>query len=205
MAKLTPEEKEQLKSKVKLLEPMNMDLLNQELQLIDENYPLSMPPWAILGFQLVSGGFILTELSMMTWLCIKHRKSISVLLKFGFSLARKIHQNPSIIEHLIQQVDEFLHKNLPPDPSPRPKPKPPREKPLPTVSTSVDQASTNDTFPLPALPGATTTVSHRRTLDFITEAAQELYARGQLRVKPYAKYLKKEHRGPAHHSSEDAV
>ena len=118
MAKLTLEEKEQLKSRVKMLEPMNMDLLNQELQLIDENYPLSMPPWAILGFQLVSGGFILTELSMMIWLCVKHRKSIPVLLKFGFSLACKIHQNPSIIEHLIQQADEFLHKNPPPDPPP---------------------------------------------------------------------------------------
>ena len=71
-----------------------------------------MPPWAILGFQLVSSGFILTEidLSMMTWLCIKHRKSIPMLLKFGFSLARKIHQNLSITEHLIQQVDHFLHK-----------------------------------------------------------------------------------------------
>ena len=76
MAELTPDEKAQLKSKVKLLEPMNMDLLNQKLQLINEDYPLSLPPWAILGFQLVSGGFILTEISMMTWLCIKHRKSI---------------------------------------------------------------------------------------------------------------------------------
>ena len=138
MAKLTPEEKEQLKSRVKMLEPMNMDLLNQELQLIDEHYSLSMLPWAILGFQLVSGGFILTELSMMTWLCIKHRKSIPMLQKFGFSLAHKIHQNPSIIEHLIQQAVEFLHKNPPPDLPSRPKPKPPCEKPLPTVSASVD-------------------------------------------------------------------
>ena len=113
-----------------------MDLLNQELQLIDENYPLSMPPWAILGFQLVSGGFILTEISMMTWLCVKHRKSIPVLLKFGFSLARKIHQNPSIIEHLIQQAYEFLHKTPPLDPPPQLKPKPPHETPVPTVSTS---------------------------------------------------------------------
>ena len=33
--------------------------------------------------------------------------------------------------------------------------------------------------------------AHRRTLEFITEAAQELvYAKGQLRVKPYAGYLK---------------
>ena len=32
--------------------------------------------------------------------------------------------------------------------------------------------------------------AHRRTLEFITEAAQELYAKGQLRIKPYAGYLK---------------
>ena len=184
---------------------MNMDLLNQKLQLMDEDYPLSLPPWAILGFQLVSGGFILTEISMMTWLCIKHRKSIPVLLKFGFSLAHKIHQNPSIIEYLIQQADHFLHRTPPLDPPPRPKPKPPHEMPVPTVSASVDQASTNDTLHLPALPGATTMMSHQKTLDFITKAAQELYARGQLRVKPYAKYLKKECHGPAHKSSEDAV
>ena len=144
MAKLTQEEKAQLKSKVKLLEPMNMDLLNQKLQLMDEDY---LPPWAILGFQLVSGGFILTEISMMTWLYIKHRKSIPVLLKFGFSLAHKLHQNPSIIEHLIQKADHFLHRTSPPDPPPRPKLKPSCETPVPTVSASVDQASTNDTSP----------------------------------------------------------
>ena len=205
MAELTPDKKAQLKSKVKLLEPMNMDLLNQKLQLMNENYPLSLPSWAILGFQLVSGGFILTEISMMIWLCIKHRKSIPMLLKFGFSLAHKIHQNPSIIEHLIQQVDHFLLRTPPPDPPPRPKPEPPRETPVPAVSASVHQTSTDDTLPIPALPGATTTMSHCKTLDFITEATQELYARGQLRVKPYAKYLKKECRGPAHKLSEDAV
>ena len=32
--------------------------------------------------------------------------------------------------------------------------------------------------------------AHRRTLEFITEAAQELYAKGQLHIKPYAGYLK---------------
>ena len=32
--------------------------------------------------------------------------------------------------------------------------------------------------------------AHRCTLEFITEAAQELYAKGQLRVKLYAGYLK---------------
>ena len=44
MAELTPDEKAQLKSKVKLLEPMNMDPLNQKkLQLMNEDYPLSLP------------------------------------------------------------------------------------------------------------------------------------------------------------------
>ena len=32
--------------------------------------------------------------------------------------------------------------------------------------------------------------AHRCTLEFITEVAQELYAKGQLCVKPYAGYLK---------------
>ena len=103
-----------------------------------------------------------------------------MLLKFGFSLAHKIHQNLSIIEHLIHQADHFLLRTPPLDPPPRPKPKPPRETPVPTVSASVPQTSTDDILPLPALPGATTTMSHHKTLDFITEAAQELYARGQL-------------------------
>ena len=32
--------------------------------------------------------------------------------------------------------------------------------------------------------------AHRRTFEFITDAAQELYTKGQLHVKPYAGYLK---------------
>ena len=32
--------------------------------------------------------------------------------------------------------------------------------------------------------------AHRCTLEFIMEAVQELYAKGQLHIKPYAGYLK---------------
>ena len=32
--------------------------------------------------------------------------------------------------------------------------------------------------------------AHRHTLEFIMETAQELYAKGQLCIKPYAGYLK---------------
>ena len=59
-AQVTPGEIAELKSKVDTLEPMNMALSNQKFKLINENYPLTLLPWAILGGQIVSGTFILT-------------------------------------------------------------------------------------------------------------------------------------------------
>ena len=68
-AQLTPEEIAELQSKVVTLEPMNMALFNQKSKLIDENYPLTLPPWAIFKGQIVSGTFILTKISLMAWFC----------------------------------------------------------------------------------------------------------------------------------------
>ena len=42
-AQLTPEEITDLQSKVQTLEPMNMELFNQKLKLMNENYPLTTP------------------------------------------------------------------------------------------------------------------------------------------------------------------
>ena len=64
-AQLTPEEITALQSKVDTLEPMNMALFNQKFKLIDENNPLTLPPWAILGGQILSGTFILTEIILI--------------------------------------------------------------------------------------------------------------------------------------------
>ena len=64
-AQLTPEEIAELQSKVQTLEPMNMKLFNQKLKLVNENYPLTLPPWVILGGQAISGAFILTELLLV--------------------------------------------------------------------------------------------------------------------------------------------
>ena len=100
-AQLTPEEIAELQSKVDTLEPMNMAILNQNFKLIDENYPLTLPPWAILGGQIVSGTFILIKISLIAWFCLKHRKSVSTLLKLGLTLTKKIHQDPKFIEHLV--------------------------------------------------------------------------------------------------------
>ena len=95
-AQLTPEEIVELQAKMDTLEPMNMALFNQKLMLIKENYPMTLPSWAILGGQVISGTFILTEISLTAWFCLKHRKSMGTLLKLGLSLTKKIRQDPKL-------------------------------------------------------------------------------------------------------------
>ena len=63
-AQLTPEELANLQTKIQTLEPMDMKLFNEKLKLIDENYPLTLPPWIILGGQVISSAFILTEITL---------------------------------------------------------------------------------------------------------------------------------------------
>ena len=99
---LTTDELVDLHAKVQTLEPMNMKLFHEKLKLIDENYPLTVPPWVTLGGQVISCAFILTEITLMAWFCLKHRKSVSTLLKISLPLARKIKDNPWIIEQLTQ-------------------------------------------------------------------------------------------------------
>ena len=185
---LTTEELAGLHAKVQTLEPMNMKLFNEQLKLIDENYPFTLPPWVTLGGQVISGAFILTEITLMAWFCLKHRKSVSTLLKIGLPLVRKIKDNPQIIERMTQRVPELVTDITPPDPPPR-VPIDAADSPTPTSKWSRKESpmltpSTSIAVP-PSSSGA-----HRCTLEFITEAAQELYAKGQLRIKPYAGYLK---------------
>ena len=101
-AQLTPEELANLQAKVQTLEPMNMKLFHEKLKLIDENYPLTLPSWIILGGQVISGAFILTEITLTVWFCLKHRKSMNTLFKIGLPLARKIQNDPKTIEHSVQ-------------------------------------------------------------------------------------------------------
>ena len=63
-AQLTPEELANLQAKIQTLEPMNMKPFNEKLKLIDENYPFTLPHWIILGGQVISGAFILTEITL---------------------------------------------------------------------------------------------------------------------------------------------
>ena len=99
---LTPEELTNLQAKIQTLEPMDMKLFNEKLNLIDENYTLTLPPWMVLNGQVISGAFILTEITLTVWFCLKHRKSMTTLLKIALPLTRKIQNNPKTIGCLVQ-------------------------------------------------------------------------------------------------------
>ena len=99
---LTPEKLATLQTKIQTLEPMDMKIFNEKLKLINEDYPLTLPPWLILGGQVISGAFILTKITLTVWFCLKHRKSVTTLLKVALPLARKIWNDPKTIERLVQ-------------------------------------------------------------------------------------------------------
>ena len=196
---LTPDELTDLRAKVQTLEPMNMQLFNAKLQLIDEKYPLTIPPWVTLGGQVISGAFILTEITLMAWFCLKHRKSVNTLLKLGLPFARKLKDNPRIIEQLTQHATELVANITPPDPPPRVHI---AAADSPTIASKWNRNDDPIIAPSPsvAVPSSLSG-AHRCTLEFIMEAAQELYAKGQLRITPYAGYLKgKQVQSPTHDS-----
>ena len=99
---LTPTELTNLQAKIQTLEPMDMKIFNEKLKLINEDYPLTLPPWLILSGQVISGAFILTEITLTVWFCLKHRKSMTTLLKIALPLARKMQNDPKTIKHLVQ-------------------------------------------------------------------------------------------------------
>ena len=55
-------------------------------------------------------------------------------------------------------------------------------------------------LPSAAIPSSSSG-AHKHTLEFIMEAAQELYTKGQLRVKPYAGYLRSKRAQSSTHDS----
>ena len=161
----------------------------------------TLPPWIILSAQVISGAFILTEITLTVWFCLKHKKSMTTLLKIVLPLTRKIQNDPKTIEHLVQWAEELVTTLVPPEPPQRP--------PVTTTNSAVTTSKptkSDNTSATPstsvAFPPSSPSQAHRHTLEFITEAAQELYTKGQLRIKPYAGYLK-EKRKKVHTTESD--
>ena len=118
---------------------------------------------------------------------------MKTLFKIGLPLARKIQNDPKTIECLIQRAGELVTNLVPPEPPPRP-PATTTEHPaiIPKPSTGYDTVVTPSTSV--DFSSSSPSGHHKHTLKFITAAAQELYTKGQLHVKPYVGYLKQKHK-----------
>ena len=122
----------------------------------------------------------------MAWFCLKHRKSVNTLLKLGLPFAHKLKDNPRIIEQLTQCAMELVANITPPEPPPRV-----HIADSPTIASKWNRNDSPMIAPSTSIAvPSSSSGAHRCTLEFIMEAAQELYAKGQLRIKPYAGYLK---------------
>ena len=130
-AQLTSEELTNLQSKIQTLEPMDMKVFNEKLKLINEDYSLTLPPWMILGGQVISGAFILTKITLTVSFCLKHRKCMTTLLKIALPLTRKIQNDPKTIEHLVQWAGELVTTLVPLE-----------LPPIPPVTTTVSTVTT---------------------------------------------------------------
>ena len=122
MATLTPEEEGMLRSKVHKLKPMRMDLFQQKLTLINEDYPLTLPNWLQLTLQIGSGATLLTVGGCVLWFCIRHRSHLVTLWKFASTLVTKLKENPNLFPHLLSVWQDFINRQHPPTPPPLPGP-----------------------------------------------------------------------------------
>ena len=97
---LTEKDKTELHSKVSMLEPMPMELFEQELTRIDEDYPYTLPVPVMSSMVMGSMCSTLVILGVITAFCLKHRKRIAMIWKLG--------DNPNLLPHLMTTGPKFL-------------------------------------------------------------------------------------------------
>ena len=113
MATLTPEECTRLHSKVCKLQPMHMEMFQQKLKLMDEDYPFTLPGWLQLTLQIGSGLTLLTVGIALVWFCIRHRSHLAALWKFSSTLVPKLKEYPDLFPQLLSVGTNFLTQQHP--------------------------------------------------------------------------------------------
>ena len=154
-----------------MLEPMPMGLFEQELTRINEDYPYTLPILVMSTLLMGSISGTLVILGVVIAFCLKHRKRIALIWKFSTMIVGKLRDNPNLLPHLMSTAQR-LHSNVD-CPSPPP-PARPETPPEPLTSSHK--------------PKVYWMTSHH-TLQYLQQAAQELYGQGQLKAKPLASYI----------------
>ena len=201
-AKLTTKEIETLKAKMLKLPTMSMDLFDNVLGNIDENYPFSLSPKLILALLVLTGICMLATGIIFIWYKRKTSftsSTVGNLIKLVPSLNEKIPTLNSLLPILSELAPSQNIKNAltsvtvpqlpqcPPDDlilQPVLVPKLQMEKPSTTISVP------DRTSPLEPLPSTSTDYkTGPLSLEMFNCAATDLNEKGVINLKRYKKYL----------------
>ena len=126
-------------------------------------------------------------------------KTCKTVIETCSPFCSKTKRQPSDHRTLTQRATDLVANITPPDPPPRVHTDV-TDNPVITSRRSRTDNPILTPLPSTAVPSSLSGV-HKRMLEFITEVAQELYAKGQLRVQPYAGYLRSKRAQSSTHDS----
>ena len=208
-ASLTEEEKQVLQDKLKFLDPLPMQEFEKELELIDTKYPFSIPTSLQLSVQIVVGLFLLAIFIVRLWLYCRHKSCLQGLWQLPSKVPDLLRRDLGPISKLFACQD------------PEPLIQPPAHIPLtttsahvihPTYQTTATQipksqpvppstsSMHSDDFDVTSLDETTPVNVHsehakkKSALDYIQQAAFQLYKQDRIPWKQYTKHLKKKQR-----------
>ena len=110
-AKITTKDIETLKTKMLKLPTMSMDLFDNVLENIDEDYPFSLSPKLILALLILTGVCIITIGIVFIWYRRKTSSTVGNLIKLVPSLNEKILTLNSLLPILSELTPSQSNKN----------------------------------------------------------------------------------------------
>ena len=188
---LTQEEIASLKAKIMKLPSMPMDIFDQNLEMIDENYPFSLSPKLILALLILAGLCFIVIGILFIWYKRKTTLATSTIGHLHKLIPSLKEKQPSL-NSLLPILSEFVH---------------PTKIKTTNLETTADsqQSSIRDEHSIPVmvlhrphtksnklkmtLPSTTPTETEPISLEQFNRAAVNLDAKGEIQLRRYQKKL----------------
>ena len=190
---LTQEEIASLKAKIMKLPSMPMDIFDQNLEMIDENYPFSLSPKLILALLILAGLCFIVIGILFIWYKRKTTLATSTVGHLHKLIPSLKEKQPSL-NSLLPILSELVH--------------PTKTKPTkPETTAGSQQSPIRDEQSLPVLvprrhhtkshkikmtaPSTTPIETESISLKQFNDAAADLDAKGEIQLRRYQKFLNK--------------
>ena len=209
-AKLMTKEIETLKAKILKLPTMSMDIFDNVLQNVNEDYPFSSSPKLILALLIINGVCVIAIGIIFIWYKRKTSLTSSTvgnLIKLVPSLNEKIPTLNSLLPILSELTPSHNDDVISPVPVSHPSQTPPDELILPPtlvpkLQMETTKPSTTASIPYHPFclePSSITTTNVKTgpvSLEMFTHATTNLNDKGIINLKRYNKYLYKKTKHP---------